>query len=223
MIETSALRIAALVCLLTCAAHAGNDTYTVNHAGDLIVDVSPAYILQQGLPYARSQLGIVLDAAPVDVPDRYKDSERAQRIVSVLANAVVRDGVMIVPAKEWEIQEYARDERCRVRRVERERVFKRARVGRRTRVFPAPAVRRVRRCAARLLPLGADAAAADPLPERVGAGALPRARRCALARAATPRSRPPVSATALAAIVRRVCCARPCVRPAWCIVLPQRL
>jgi hypothetical protein len=83
-------------------------------ADDLIVDVSPAYILQQGLPYARSQLGIVLDSHPTDVPERYQDPERSQRLMSVLADAVVRDGVVIAPAKAWEIQDYARDEGCRV-------------------------------------------------------------------------------------------------------------
>jgi cyanophycin synthetase len=83
-------------------------------ADDLIVDVSPSYILQQGLPYARSRLAIVLDASPADVPERYQDHERSRRLMSVLADAVDRGGVVIAPAKEWEIQDYARDEGCRV-------------------------------------------------------------------------------------------------------------
>jgi hypothetical protein len=83
-------------------------------ADDLIVDVSPSYILQQGLPYARSRLAIVLDASPADVPERYQDYERSRRLMSVLADAVDRGGVVIAPAKEWEIQDYARDEGCRV-------------------------------------------------------------------------------------------------------------
>jgi hypothetical protein len=81
---------------------------------ELVIDVSPAYLLQAGLPYSRSELAIVLDTDLVDVPDRYRDSERAQRLVSILADAVKRDGFLICPAKEWEVQEYAREEDCRV-------------------------------------------------------------------------------------------------------------
>jgi Cyanophycin synthase-like N-terminal domain len=44
---------------------------------DLVVDVVPGYILQAGLPYARSDVAIVLDDQPTDVPDRYRDPERA--------------------------------------------------------------------------------------------------------------------------------------------------
>src|SRR5688500_3224008 len=52
---------------------------------ELVIDVSPAYLLQAGLPYSRSELAIVLDTDPVDVPDRYRDPERASRLMSVLA------------------------------------------------------------------------------------------------------------------------------------------
>ena len=83
-------------------------------ADRLVVDVSPAYLLQAGLPYARSELAIVLDAAPTDVPERYQDPERARRLVSILADAVRRDGFVICPAKEWEVQDYAREQDCRV-------------------------------------------------------------------------------------------------------------
>ncbi len=48
------------------------------------------------------------------MPDRYRDADRAQRLVGVLADCVRRDGVVIVPAKEWEIQDYAREQSCRV-------------------------------------------------------------------------------------------------------------
>jgi hypothetical protein len=81
---------------------------------DLIVDVSPAYILQQGLPYSRSDIGIILDSHLTDVPERYQEPRRADRLVSVLADAVPEDGVMIVPAKSWEIQDLVRDAGCRV-------------------------------------------------------------------------------------------------------------
>jgi cyanophycin synthetase len=59
-------------------------------------------------------MAIILDADPVDVPARYRDPERARRLVSVLADAVARDGVVIVPAREWEVQDYAREAGARV-------------------------------------------------------------------------------------------------------------
>ena len=82
--------------------------------GDLIVNVAPSYILQAGLPYSRSDIAIVTDAVPADVPERYRDPERAQRLVAVVADGVRRDGIIVVPAKEWEVQELARDAGCRV-------------------------------------------------------------------------------------------------------------
>jgi cyanophycin synthetase len=81
---------------------------------ELVVDISPSYLLQAGLPYSRSEMAIILDADLTDVPDRYREPERAQRLVGVLADCVRRDGVVIVPAKEWEIQDYAREQSCRV-------------------------------------------------------------------------------------------------------------
>lgn len=81
---------------------------------DLIVDVSPAYILQQGLPYSRADIGIILDSDLTDVAERYRVRRRADRLVSVLADAVPEDGVVIVPAKNWEIQDLVRDAGCRV-------------------------------------------------------------------------------------------------------------
>ncbi|MDB4950745.1 MAG: Cyanophycin synthetase [Gemmatimonadetes bacterium] len=81
---------------------------------ELIVDVAPAYLLNAGLPYSRSEIAVILDAAPTDVPDRYAEEDRAQQLVSVVADAVVRDGVVVCPAKEWEVQDRIRDARCRV-------------------------------------------------------------------------------------------------------------
>jgi hypothetical protein len=81
---------------------------------ELVVDLAPAYVLNAGLPYARSEIGVILDAAPTDVPERYQDEERAQQLVSVIADAVVRNGVVVCPAKEWEVQDRVRDARCRV-------------------------------------------------------------------------------------------------------------
>lgn len=80
----------------------------------LVVDVAPAYILNAGLPYGRSEIGIILDAEPTDVPERYQDPERAERLVSVIADAVPRDGIVVVPAKAWEVQDAVRDAECRV-------------------------------------------------------------------------------------------------------------
>jgi cyanophycin synthetase len=82
--------------------------------GELIVDVSPAYLLQAGLPYSRSDIAVVLDASLTDVPDRYREEERAQRLVATVADAVDRGGIVVVPAKEWEIQDLVRDAGCRV-------------------------------------------------------------------------------------------------------------
>jgi cyanophycin synthetase len=81
---------------------------------ELLVDVSPAYLLQAGLPYSRSEIAIVLDTEPEDVPERYRDPERSQRLVSILADAVRRDGFLVCPAKAWEVQDYAREQDCRV-------------------------------------------------------------------------------------------------------------
>jgi hypothetical protein len=80
----------------------------------LVIDVSPAYLLQAGLPYARSSMAMILDAKLSDVPARYQEEERATQLVNVLCDAVVRDGMVVCPAKAWEIQDYARDSGCRI-------------------------------------------------------------------------------------------------------------
>lgn len=81
---------------------------------ELIIDVAPGYVLQAGLPYSHSKFAIVLDTHPTDVPERYQDPERASRLVSVVCDAVVRQGLVICPAKAWEVQDRARDEECQV-------------------------------------------------------------------------------------------------------------
>ena len=80
----------------------------------VVVDVAPSYLLQAGLPYGRSRMAIILDAELTDVPERYREEDRATRLVSVLADAVDRDGTVVCPAKAWEIQDYARDSGCRI-------------------------------------------------------------------------------------------------------------
>ena len=83
-------------------------------SNDLIVDVSPVFLLQAGLPYSRSDIAIVTDTALTDVPERYQEEERAQQLVSTVADAVERNGIVIVPAKEWEVQDKVREAGCRV-------------------------------------------------------------------------------------------------------------
>lgn len=80
----------------------------------LIIDVAPSYVLNAGLPYARSDVAVVLDADVQDVPERYREEERNLQLVSVLADVVRDNGIVIVPAKEWEVQDMAREAGCRV-------------------------------------------------------------------------------------------------------------
>ncbi|MEO5903939.1 MAG: hypothetical protein ABIQ55_08010 [Gemmatimonadaceae bacterium] len=80
----------------------------------LIVDVSPVFLLQAGLPYSRSDIAIVMDINLTDVPERYREEERAQRLMATVADAVARNGIVIVPAKEWELQDKVRAAGCRV-------------------------------------------------------------------------------------------------------------
>lgn len=80
----------------------------------LIVDVAPSYILNVGLPYARSEVAVVLDTDVQDVPDRYREEDRNLQLVGVLADAVRARGIVVVPSTEWEVQDMARDAGCRV-------------------------------------------------------------------------------------------------------------
>lgn len=74
-----------------------------------IVGMAPPSVLASGLPYSRSALAIVLDTDPGDVPERYRDPEAARRLASVVADAVPRDGLVVVPAIERDLQEMVRD------------------------------------------------------------------------------------------------------------------
>lgn len=80
----------------------------------LLVEVSPMYLLQQGLPYGRADLAMIVDEEVGDVPPRYREDDRAVRLLSVMFEGVPRDGIAIVPAKAWELQDAARDLDCRV-------------------------------------------------------------------------------------------------------------
>jgi hypothetical protein len=81
---------------------------------DLIIDVAPSYILQAGLPYSRSDIAIVTNVDFSDVPPRYSERERAERLAGVLVDALPRRGVLIAPAKAWDLQDRARDDGNRV-------------------------------------------------------------------------------------------------------------
>lgn len=81
---------------------------------ELVVDLAPSYLLNAGLAYSRSEIAVVLDADVGDVPERYREAEMARRLVAVAADAVRENGIVVCPAKEWEIQELARDAGCRV-------------------------------------------------------------------------------------------------------------
>lgn len=80
----------------------------------LVIDASPAYLLQAGLPYTYAEMAIILDESPNDVPDRYREIDNARKLLSIVADAVRTDGVVICPAKAWELQDYARDQDLRV-------------------------------------------------------------------------------------------------------------
>src|SRR6478672_7816113 len=107
-----------VLCGITGGDHRGETHAELKRHGigedELIIDVSPSYILQAGLPYTRSEFAIVLDTNPTDVPERYQDPERASRLVSVVADEVRRDGFVVCPAKAWEVQDRVRDAECRV-------------------------------------------------------------------------------------------------------------
>jgi Cyanophycin synthase-like N-terminal domain len=80
----------------------------------LLIDVAPAFVLYAGLPYARSRLAIILDTAVTDVPPRYREPERARRLLATLIDGVPRHGFIVCPANELELQEEARAAGCRV-------------------------------------------------------------------------------------------------------------
>lgn len=61
----------------------------------LVIDLSPNCLLQAGLPYARSDIAIILDATLTGVPEHYRDPERAARLVSMVAEAVAPGGAVV--------------------------------------------------------------------------------------------------------------------------------
>jgi cyanophycin synthetase len=107
-----------VLCGITGGNHRGDTRSELGRLGvssqELIVDLSPSYLLQAGLPYSHSDIAIILSADLTDVPERYRVPRRARKLVSVVADAVPENNIVIVPAKEWEIQDMVRDTGCRV-------------------------------------------------------------------------------------------------------------
>ena len=79
-----------------------------------LVDVAPAYIVQAGLPYSHSDLAIILDTTPTDVSEWYRDSERAARLMSVVAEAVTPAGCVVCPDNAHELHAVLHNKECRI-------------------------------------------------------------------------------------------------------------
>ncbi len=79
-----------------------------------VVTVSPGYVLQAGLPYARSATAVILDLDVADAPPRYREPEMARRLLSVLADAVHPGGWVVVPAADEPLLRLIREAGCRV-------------------------------------------------------------------------------------------------------------
>jgi len=63
-----------------------------------IVELSPSYLLAAGLPFATSDLAVILDAEVAGVPEPYREPDRARQLASVVAEGVAEGGVTILPA-----------------------------------------------------------------------------------------------------------------------------
>jgi hypothetical protein len=79
-----------------------------------VLDVAPSLILAEGLPFSRCDVAIITDATLTDVPDRYRESENARKLVGVLSDAASEGGIVVAPVTERDIHEYARKRGCRL-------------------------------------------------------------------------------------------------------------
>lgn len=79
-----------------------------------VLALTPAEILRDGLPYAASEVAIILGADIDDVPERYRDHERARQLVSVVADVLVEGGIAIAPAGDIELQDRILDAGARL-------------------------------------------------------------------------------------------------------------
>ncbi len=81
---------------------------------DILEVVSPADLLENGLPYARSATAIIMNSRLTDVPLRYRERDLARRLVAVVADAVPIDAFVIAPADDSELHTLIRSARRRV-------------------------------------------------------------------------------------------------------------
>jgi hypothetical protein len=79
-----------------------------------VVDVAPSLMLEEGLPFSRCDVAIITDAILTDVSERYRERENARKLVGVLADGASAGGIVVAPAEEREIHEYARRQDCRL-------------------------------------------------------------------------------------------------------------
>lgn len=73
--------------------------------GTELVEVSPSYLLDVGLPYGSSRMAVVLDVEPAGLPERYREPELGRRLFSVVVDAVPHRGLVVAPAGEPELHQ----------------------------------------------------------------------------------------------------------------------
>ncbi len=75
----------------------------------MVVDVTPTRLLNEGIPYQTARVGVITDMDLRDVPMRYRDEERAARLLGVLVDGLTPHGVLVAPAGEEAraVHEYA--------------------------------------------------------------------------------------------------------------------
>ncbi len=78
------------------------------------VEVTPALLLAEGLPFSWCDVAIILDAELTDVPERYREPENARKLVSVLCDGASDGGIVVAPANEGDIHAYARKRGCKL-------------------------------------------------------------------------------------------------------------
>lgn len=74
-----------------------------------VAELTPQYLLSAGLPYARSEVAVILDGAVPGVPPRYAEPRMAHRLLAVVADGVPRGGSVVVAAAEREVQALVRE------------------------------------------------------------------------------------------------------------------